>query len=147
MRPAERVWIACQSSELERQAVVRLCDLLGEEGFLIEHSARSLLRRADRFRLVRQLHSHRHLGRRVLLVRRLDRLGTSDQARLCIWLSGGQPGAECIVATGRLPLLAAKRRGLEGRVERQFKPGLQVGFDTCEQALERPGGNNRLTGF
>jgi GAF domain-containing protein len=136
MRPGERVWIACQGSELERQAVDSLCDLLGEEGFLIEHSARSLLRRADRFRLVRQLQSHRHLGRRVLLVRRLDRLGASEQARLCTWLSGGQPGADLIVATTRLPRLAAARHGLQNRIDRQFKPDLSVGFDTREPAFE-----------
>lgn len=136
MRPGQRVWIACQSSELERRAIDRLCDLFGEDGLLIEHSALTLLRRTDRIRLVHQLHSHRHLGSRVLLVRRLDRLGASAQTRLCIWLASGQPGADCIVATGRLPRSAAESGRLERRVEAQFKPGVWVGFDGGRQMLE-----------
>lgn len=137
MRPNKRVWIVCDSSDLERRAIDRLCDVLGDEGLLIEHSAPTLLTRADRIRLMRQLHLHRHLGRRVLLVRRLDRLGAREQSRLCQWLSSGRPGADYIVATGRWPRTAADKRRLKWRVGTRFKPVVQVEFDAdaCEPRM------------
>ena len=128
MWPRTRIWIACQSSELERRATDRLCDLLGGEGLLIEHAAPTLLRRADRIRLLCRLYLHRHLGRRVLVVRRLDRLSPCEQTRLCLWLAS-RPGADWIVVTGRVPELDCERDRLEKQVLRRFKPAIQLGFD------------------
>jgi len=127
---AKRVWIACGSSLLERRAFENLCDLLGDEGLLIEHAARTLRHRADRLRLVEQLHSHQPPGRSVLFVRRLDRLGGTDQARLCRWLANGRSGADCIVATGRLPRTEGQR--FHRRVSVAFRPHLEVAFDAFE---------------
>lgn len=128
MRPNSRMWIACQSSDQERLATDRFCDLLEDDALVIEHSARTLRRRADRNRLVRQFHLHQTPGRRVLLVRRFDRLKAADQTRLCLWLSSGRPGADWIVATGRMPA-----QGLQRRVDARFRPGLQVCFDEKKQ--------------
>jgi len=127
---AKRVWIACGSSLLERRAFENLCDLLGDEGLLIEHAARTLRHRADRLRLVGQLHSHQPPGRSVLFVRRLDRLGSTDQARLCRWLANGGSGADCIVATGRLP--RTQEQGFQRRVGVALRPHLEMVFDALE---------------
>jgi hypothetical protein len=125
----KRVWIACGDSSLERRAFNSLCELLGDEGVLIEHAARTLRRHADRIRLVEQLQLHRDLGRSVLFVRRLDRLSAATQARLCHWLASGRSGADCVVATGKLPRGSEEGYGLQKRVETVFRPHLEVGFD------------------
>jgi len=134
------MWIACQSSHQEQLATDRLCDLIETDALVIEHSARTLRRRADRNRLVRQFHLHQTPGRRVLLVRRFDRLRAADQTRLCLWLSSGRPGADWIVATGRMPAATAPNQGLQRRVDARFRPGLQVCFDEMKRPASSSGG-------
>jgi hypothetical protein len=120
--------MAFRDSDWERHAVLRLDELVGSEGIVIEHSARSLLRRSVRLRLVQELHAHRQSGLRLLLVRRLDLLGRSEQVRLCLWLASGRPGADWIVATGRLPPGEAASLRLETRVANRFKPRFSLSF-------------------
>jgi hypothetical protein len=126
----ERIWISCRDGEVERLAVDRLGELLGDFGLVVEHSALTLHTRRMQLGLLKLLSTRPRAGRRVLLVRRLDRLSAARQSRLCGFLAGGRIAADCIVATCRKPHSEHRLRGLTGRIERCFRPMTEVDFDT-----------------
>ena len=98
-----RVVVVCESAQDERLAAEHVAMLVADSGVVIEQPAAPLCRRSVQRRLALQLCSHRHLGHRVLLVRRVDSLQAGALGRLRKWLSGGQCRAEWQVLTHRLP--------------------------------------------
>jgi hypothetical protein len=112
----------------EVRSADHVASLVTDSGVVIEQSAALLKRRSARRRLALQLCSHRHLGRRVLLVRRLDSLHPSALGSLRKWLSGGQCRAEWQILTLRLPPSGSeceKRQSIESALE----PDLLIQLD------------------
>jgi hypothetical protein len=127
-RTQSRVVIVCESAQHERLAAEHVALLVADSGVVIEQPAALLRRRSARRRLALQLCSHRHLGRRVLLVRRLDGIHPGALGRLRKWLSGGHCPAEWQILTLRLPP-TRNEPGIMESIEQALEPDLLIRLD------------------
>ena len=123
-----RVVIVCESAQDEHLAAEHVALLVADSGVVIEQPAALLRRRSARRRLALQLCTHRHLGRRVLLVRRLDSMHPRALGRLRKWLSGGQCRAEWQILTMRLPP-SRSEHGTMTQIEQALEPDLLIRLD------------------
>jgi len=122
------VLLVCESAQDERQAIEHVALLMADSGVVIEQSAALLRRRSARRRLALQLCNHRHLGRRALLLRRLDGMHPRALGRLRKWLSGGQCRAEWQILTLRLPP-SRSGCGIVESIELALEPDLLIQLD------------------